>query len=82
MDYDTTGMNYNWVSNIIRVKTEPRIMKKDFISPKTIKDANIYQNNLLAWMDNLEKEFIANSADLQYVSVIKTLRDGIDEILG
>ena len=28
MDYDTTGMNYNWVSNIIRVKTEPRIMKK------------------------------------------------------
>lgn len=32
-------------------------------------------------MDNLEKEFIANSADLQYVSVIKTLRDGIEEIL-
>lgn len=81
MAYDTTGMTYNWVSDIIRVKTEPRVMKKDFISPKMIKDANLYKDSLLTWMKNLEKEFIANSADSQYVSVIKDLRNDIDEIL-
>ncbi|MGN0735573.1 MAG: hypothetical protein ACI4LP_07160 [Anaerovoracaceae bacterium] len=81
MAYDTTGMTYNWVSDIIRVKTEPRVMQKDFISPKTIKDANLYKDSLLTWMENLEKEFIANSADSQYVSVIKDLRNDIDEIL-
>lgn len=81
MAYDTTGMTYNWVSDIIRVKTEPRVMQKDFISPKMIKDANLYKDSLLTWMENLEKEFIANSADSQYVSVIKDLRNDIDEIL-
>ncbi len=81
MAYDTTGMTYNWVSDIIRVKTEPRVMKKDFISPKMIKDANLYKDSLLTWMKNLEKEFVANSADSQYVSVIKDLRNDIDEIL-
>lgn len=81
MAYDTTGMTYNWVSDIIRVKTEPRAIQKDFISPKMIKDANLYKDSLLTWMENLEKEFIANSADSQYVSVIKNLRNGINEIL-
>ena len=81
MAYDTTDMTYNWVSDIIRVKTEPRIIKKDFISPKMIQDANLYKVNLIAWMDNLEKEFRAKSVDLQYVTVIKDLRNNIDEIL-
>lgn len=81
MAYDTTGMTYNWISDIIRVGTEARAMKKEFVSPQTIKSASLYKDELISWIGNLENAFIEKSADSQYISAINSLKNDIADIL-
>lgn len=81
MAYDTTGMTYNWVSDIIRVDTEPRVMKKEFVSPQTIKSVSLYKDALISWMSDLEDAFKKKSVDSQYILAIGSLKNDITEIL-
>ena len=73
MAYDTTGMTYNWVSDIIRVDTEPRVMKKEYVSPQTIKSGSLYKDTLISWIGDLEDDFFFLLVDLQYIYEIRDL---------
>ena len=81
MAYDTTGMTYNWVSDIIRVDTEPRVMKKEYVSPQTIKSGSLYKDTLISWIGDLEDAFVKKSVDLQYISAIRDLKNDIVDIM-
>ena len=37
MAFKNKGNGYNWVSDIIRVDSEPRVIKSDYDSPQRIK---------------------------------------------
>ena len=81
MAYDTTGMTYNWVSDIIRVDTEPRVMKKEYVSPQTIKSGSLYKDTLISWIGDLEDAFVKKSVDSQYISAIRDLKNDIVDIM-
>ena len=76
MSYDL-----NWVSDIIRVDTEPRVLKKEFISPQEIENGSLYKGELISWLDVLKSGFIKQSADSLYISVIEQFRNDIAYIL-
>lgn len=81
MAYDTTNMTYNWVSDIIRRDTEPRIMKKEYISPQKIKSGSLYKDTLISWIGDLEDAFVKQSADSQYIAAISNLKKDIADIM-
>ena len=50
MAFKNKGNGYNWVSDIIRVDSEPRVIKSDYVSPQRIKDENQYKEKLVSWL--------------------------------
>ena len=70
MAFKNKGNGYNWVSDIIRVDSEPRVIKSDYVSPQRIKDENQYKEKLVSWLNLLEDEFAKKAADSQYVDTI------------
>lgn len=81
MDFKNKGNGYNWVSDIIRVDSEPRVIKSDYVSPQRIKDENQYKEKLVSWLNLLEDEFAKKAADSQYVDTISKMRTVIIDIL-
>lgn len=81
MAWDKSGLRYNWVSNIIRDKDEPRKLKEKFISPQLIEKGSIYKNKLISWIDELEDDFANNTDNLEYINVIREMKQDISEVL-
>lgn len=81
MTFKNKGDGYNWVSDIIRVESEPRVIKSDYVSPQRIKDENQYKEKLVSWLNSLEDEFGKKATDSQYVDTIKKMRTAIVDIL-
>lgn len=81
MVFKNKGNGYNWVSDIIRVDSEPRVIKSDYVSPQRIKDENQYKEKLVSWLNLLEDEFAKKAADSQYVDTISKMRTVIIDIL-
>ena len=81
MTFKNKGDGYNWVSAIIRVESEPRVIKSDYVSPQRIKDENQYKEKLVSWLNSLEDEFGKKATDSQYVDTIKKMRTAIVDIL-
>lgn len=81
MAFKNKENGYNWVSDIIRVDSEPRVIKSDYVSPQRIKDENQYKEKLVSWLNLLEDEFAKKVADSQYVDTISKMRTVIIDIL-
>ena len=81
MAFKNKGNGYNWVSDIIRVDSESRVIKSDYVSPQRIKDENQYKEKLVSWLNLLEDEFAKKAADSQYVDTISKMRTVIIDIL-
>lgn len=81
MAFKNKGNGYNWVSDIIRVDSEPRVIKSNYVSPQRIKDENQYKEKLVSWLNLLEDEFAKKAADSQYVDTISKMRTVIIDIL-
>ena len=81
MAFKNKRNGYNWVSDIIRVDSEPWVIKSDYVSPQRIKDENQYKEKLVSWLNLLEDEFAKKAADSQYVDTISKMRTVIIDIL-
>lgn len=72
---------YNWVSDIIRHETEPRVINSDYISPQRIKDDNKYKEKLISWLNSLEEGFREKAANSKYIDTVIEMRSAIVYIL-
>ena len=81
MAFEKKESVYNWVSDIIRVENEPRVIKAEYVSPQKIKDENLYKEKLISWLELLENEFSKKAADSKYVKIIKKMRIDLSDIL-
>lgn len=71
MAFEKQESVYNWVSDIIRVENEPRVIKAEYVSPQKIKDENLYKEKLISWLELLENEFSKKAIDSKYVNTVK-----------
>lgn len=78
---DSESSEFNWVSDIIRQESGPRVIKSEYISPQRIKDENQYKEKLISWLKSLEEGFRKKTANSKYVDTIIEMRSAIVYIL-
>ena len=73
MTFKNKGDGYNWVSDIIRVESEPRVIKSDYVSPQRI---------AIAVRDDINDEILRDVFDEKFISNLTLLKKPIlDEIV-